>query len=79
MKQFELDVVIIDTSVPPQAEPPRNHNDLNLSIAIFETLQPQKMVLTHLGHQMDDWLLDNALPFEKIEVARDEQVIALKT
>ncbi len=71
LKQFELDIVVIDTSVPPQPEPPRNHNDLNLSVAIFEALQPKKMILTHIGHEMDAWLLENELPYAELEVARD--------
>lgn len=71
LQRVELDVVVIDTSLPPQPEPPRNHNDLSLSVAIFQSLQPKQMVLTHLGHQMDEWLLDNTLPYQEIVVARD--------
>lgn len=77
LRQLELDVVIIDTSVPPQPEPPRNHNDLNMSVTIFESLTPKKMILTHLGHRMDEWLLDNELPIAHMEVAYDGHVIAL--
>ncbi|WP_370280980.1 phosphonate metabolism protein PhnP [Pontibacterium sp.] len=74
LKQFDLDVVVIDTSVPPQPQPPRNHNDLNLSLAIFKALKPKKMILTHLGHEMDEWLLDNELPYGEIKVAMDNSI-----
>ncbi len=30
------------------------------------------MILTHIGHEMDAWLLDNTLPYEEIRIARDE-------
>ncbi|WP_372831558.1 hypothetical protein [Pontibacterium sp.] len=58
--------------MPRLPESPRNHNDLNLSIQIFEALRPGRMILTHIGHEMDAWLLDNTLPYEEIRIARDE-------
>jgi len=76
LKQFELDVLVIDTSVPPQPKPPSNHNDLNLSIVIFEALKPKKMVMTHLGHEMDTWLLENELPYGEIHIGRDGDLIS---
>lgn len=71
LQQFKLDLLVLDTSLPPQAKPPRNHNDLNLSNQIFEALRPTQMILTHIGHELDDWLLDNELSEACIAVARD--------
>jgi len=65
--------LVIDTTFPPQAEPPRNHNDLNLTLAIVDRLRPKATWLTHLGHEMDRWLIDTpntTLP-AGVEVARD--------
>lgn len=65
-----VDLLVIDCSRPPQPEPPRNHNDLNLVMAIHQRLKPERTVLTHIGHELDGWLMENALP-EGIEVGRD--------
>ncbi len=70
-QQLEL---IIDCSEPPQPDPPRNHNDLNLVIEIYNQLQPKTIWLTHLSHKMDEWLLWNKLP-EGFVVARDNLAI----
>lgn len=65
----QLDL-IIDCSEPPRPQPPRNHNDLNLVIEIHHQLQPNTTWLTHLSHQMDEWLYQNQLP-KGLMVARD--------
>ena len=68
-----LDVLVLDCSMPPQAQTPRNHNDLNLALACIADLQPHQAVLTHIGHTLDAWLLDEAhqLP-ARVIVAHDE-------
>lgn len=63
--------LVIDCSHPPQATPPRNHNDLNLVYSIIETLKPQHTWLTHISHEMDAWLIRNPLP-KQISVAQDD-------
>lgn len=55
-----LDVLVLDCSLPPQAAPPRNHNDLSMALAIIEQLAPGLGVLTHVGHALDAWLVDHA-------------------
>ncbi|MBV0932864.1 phosphonate metabolism protein PhnP [Marinobacterium weihaiense] len=67
----ELEMVI-DCSQPPRPEPPRNHNDLNLVLAIHQRLQPKTTWLTHIGHEMDQWLQDHELP-DAVLIARDGQ------
>ena len=62
--------MVIDCSQPPRPEPPRNHNDLNLVVAIHQRLQPTRTWLTHIGHEMDTWLLEHALP-QGLAIARD--------
>jgi phosphoribosyl 1,2-cyclic phosphate phosphodiesterase len=72
------DVLILDCSHPPRTERPRNHNDLNMALRIFERLQPRHCYLTHIDHRFDAWLLEHAqaLPAE-VEVAHDDQVLVI--
>ena len=59
LQQRPLDVLVIDCSLPPQAQVPRNHNDLNLALACIAELQPGQAVLSHIGHELDRWLLQH--------------------
>lgn len=52
-----LDALILDCSMPPQPQAPRNHNDLTLALQTIEDLRPERAVLTHVGHTLDAWLL----------------------
>jgi len=63
LRQRPLDVLVLDCSSPPQAVP-NNHNDLPHALATIAELQPSRALLTHIGHDLDAWLLDNpdALP-----------------
>lgn len=72
LQRQPLDVLVLDCSMPPQPQAPRNHNDLNLALEIIEQLQPGKAVLTHIGHTLDAWLMEHEdeLP-EQVAVARD--------
>lgn len=56
LRERALDVLILDCSMPPQPQTPRNHNDLNLALQIIADLQPGQGVLTHVGHALDAWL-----------------------
>lgn len=51
------DALILDCSMPPQPQTPRNHNDLTLALKTIEQLQPATAVLTHIGHTLDAWLM----------------------
>jgi phosphoribosyl 1,2-cyclic phosphate phosphodiesterase len=72
LQREPLDVLILDCSIPPQAQTPRNHNDLNLALHIIDALKPAQAVLTHVGHTLDAWLMEHPgeLP-EHVIVARD--------
>ncbi|NBB12680.1 phosphonate metabolism protein PhnP [Pseudomonas sp. SLFW] len=72
LRERALDVLILDCSMPPQPQTPRNHNDLNLALQIIADLQPGQGVLTHVGHTLDAWLRghERELPGHVI-VARD--------
>lgn len=72
LQRRPLDVLVLDCSMPPQAQAPRNHNDLNLALLIIGQLQPAKAVLTHIGHTLDAWLMEHGreLP-EHVVIGRD--------
>ncbi|WP_027859414.1 phosphonate metabolism protein PhnP [Marinobacterium jannaschii] len=53
LKQHTPDLLVVDCSHPPTEIPPRNHNDLNMALAIHHSLQPGKTVLTHISHELD--------------------------
>ena len=72
LQREALDVLILDCSMPPQPQTPRNHNDVTLALKIIAELKPERAVLTHVGHTLDAWLMEHAheLP-EHVRVARD--------
>ncbi|WP_296259815.1 MULTISPECIES: phosphonate metabolism protein PhnP [unclassified Pseudomonas] len=76
VQQQSLDVLVLDCSLPPQPQTPRNHNDLNLALQIIKQLQPGQGVLNHVGHTLDAWLIEHAdaLPGHVI-VAQDGMVL----
>lgn len=55
-------VIIIDCSHAPRAEPPRNHCDLNTVIALNEVIRCPRVILTHISHQFDLWMMEHPLP-----------------
>lgn len=70
------DVVVIDCSHPPRPETPRNHNDLTTVQTLNQQINSPRVILTHISHQLDVWLMDHPLP-EGIEAAYDGQNIQL--
>ncbi len=72
LQREALDVLVLDCSMPPQPQTPRNHNDVTLALKIIAELKPERAVLTHVGHTLDAWLMEHAheLP-EHVRVARD--------
>ncbi|WP_097290227.1 phosphonate metabolism protein PhnP [Escherichia coli] len=55
-------VMVIDCSHPPRADAPRNHYDLNTVLALNQVIRSPQVILTHISHQFDAWLMENALP-----------------
>jgi phosphoribosyl 1,2-cyclic phosphate phosphodiesterase len=70
LRQVPLDLLILDCSLPPQPQMPRNHNDLTRALEIQQRLQPGRTLLTHISHHLDLWLMDNELPLG-LELAFD--------
>lgn len=71
-----LDLLVLDCSHAPGAHAPRNHNDLTRALEIVRRLPVRKVVLTHIGHEFDAWLMANegALP-EGVSVGADGLVL----
>ncbi len=55
-------VIVIDCSYEPRAQAPRNHSDLNTVRALNQVLGCPRVILTHISHQFDQWMMDNPLP-----------------
>ena len=68
--------MIIDCSHEPRPETPRNHCDLNTVIALNEVIGCPQVILTHISHQFDVWMMDNPLP-SGIEAGYDGMVLVL--
>ncbi|NLC35002.1 MAG: hypothetical protein GX772_00890 [Alcaligenaceae bacterium] len=63
-KQVLFDLLVLDCSFPPADQAPRNHNDLTRALETVQSLSVRRTVLTHIGHELDAWLMENenALP-----------------
>ena len=47
----------LDCSHPPREQASRNHNDWNRARTIIDRIQPEQAWLTHVGHELDGWLM----------------------
>ncbi len=67
--------LIIDCTWPPE-QFPSNHNDIAMVEEIVALLQPDSTWITHIGHDLDQWLINNRLP-EHIHLAVEGETIDL--
>lgn len=76
LKQWRPDCVVLDCCHPPMERPPRNHNDVRSALESAEAIGAQRVILTHVSHELDLWLMDHAgtLP-RHVAVGRDGMVI----
>ncbi len=68
---------MIDCSHEPRPAPPRKHNDLNRIIVLNEVIRCPRVIVTHISHQFDTWMMANMLP-DGIEAGYDGMEIVLK-
>lgn len=59
---MHLDCLVIDCAYPPQEPTPRNHNDFNVVKYLATVLHCKEIVLTHISHQMDEWVINLSEP-----------------
>lgn len=77
---FRPDTLVLDCTHPPQDSAPRNHNDLNLALALCEELSVPQAVLTHISHELDAWLLTHDVVLPKgVSVAADGMRLELQS
>lgn len=74
------DMLVLDASYPIMDTTPRNHNDIGMAIEIHNALLPEKTIITHIGHDLDCWLLQNAdgLP-ENVLMGKDNLLLSFQT
>lgn len=76
LRDWQPSALVIDCSHPPQIDPPKNHNDVTLALAVIAAVRPQRAWLTHIGHELDAWLKDNGhMVPPRVFVARDGEFI----
>lgn len=68
-----LDALIVDCSFPPDHSG-RNHNNINTVTQIYLELAPKRLIITHLGHDLDVWLMEHGVP-EWLEIGRDGMTV----
>lgn len=71
LRKRKPDLMVLDCSTPPKAEPPRNHNDLSLALTIARDVGAGETWLTHIGHQLDEYWLDHPHLPDGVRIARD--------
>lgn len=62
LQQRKLDHLVLDCSYAPADDPPHNHNDISLALTLHHQLSPGQTWLTHISHEVDNWLAENELP-----------------
>lgn len=79
VKRFNPGVLVLDCTHPPASEPPRNHNDLTMAVAIAEEVAAPCTRLTHISHALDAWMMaqDSPLP-GGVAVARDNEIVEIQ-
>ncbi|WP_250655940.1 phosphonate metabolism protein PhnP [Alkalimarinus coralli] len=81
LAEWKADILIIDCTHPPQpfgeeTERALNHNDWRTVELTISQVNPRHTWLTHISHEMDEWLLKNELPFG-VSVAYDGLALEL--
>jgi len=81
LRNWEATNIAVDCSHPPagaSGKAPRNHNDVTAALEMIQRSGAKQGWLTHLGHETDCWLMDNANTLPKhVAPAMDGQVIDL--
>lgn len=62
LRHRRIDHLVLDCSYVPVEAQPHNHNDITGVLALHALIAPRQCWLTHISHEVDNWLADNALP-----------------
>lgn len=69
-------VMVIDCSYAPREQTPRNHSDLATIQVLNDEIRCPRVILTHISHQFDEWMMTHLLP-PGIEAGYDGMEIRL--
>ncbi|OEE66784.1 phosphonate metabolism protein PhnP [Enterovibrio norvegicus FF-33] len=69
LERQPIDAIVLDCSFPPNSEA-GNHGNLDIARLIQEKLKPKELIITHIGHDLDRWLMENGVP-NWVEIGRD--------
>lgn len=58
LADLSLDLMVVDCSYPPGNDN-MGHNNFNDALIIDQKVRPKRTILTHIGHDLDIWLLHN--------------------
>jgi len=74
LKAWQPHTICLDCTYPPGTAAPRNHFDLSGAIELGNDHPGSDIVLMHIGHRLDEWLMtqQDTLP-ERMAVARDDE------
>lgn len=76
LKEWRPHTICLDCTYPPGIEGKRNHFDLNEAIAIGADYPDSNIVLMHISHHLDEWLMTHpTIETEKFSIARDSEFI----
>lgn len=69
---WQPNLICLDCTYPPCTSDKRNHFDLEEALTLRQRYPDSKLVLMHIGHDLDNWLMEraDALP-EGVRLARD--------
>ena len=71
-------LLLLDCSFPPRNEAPNNHNDLTTALEIHYAVRSDNTILTHIGHDMDEWLINHSHEIPNgIRIAEENSNIVL--
>ena len=62
LRNNQPQVMIIDCSHEPRPHTPNNHNDLTTVQTLNQAIACPRVILTHISHQFDLWMMNNPLP-----------------
>lgn len=76
LQRWQPHTLCLDCTFPPDAPQPRNHFDLTEALALSRVFPDSEMVLMHIGHKLDVWLMDHPQDLSGgVMLARDGETV----
>lgn len=72
LRNWSAGGLALDCTYPPSDAPPRGHNDWATALSLIERVAPRRAWLTHIGHDLDAWILQTVPEYAaNVTIARD--------